>query len=172
MQIAGLEGAHPSELGSDPHPDTNPPRPDEPGKKERIKTLELHEDQGKRRLLEERLAPEIAGREGMDLPFTGKLDPGRLCTALHATCPRRCIPVAAGPTGAPEKSSFCESGKKRRVLGIGVDIVDFVMPLHDDGIEAVEDRSPLVFARVRLFRHDFNLLDPWTAQAPEDIGVD
>src|SRR5512143_1322699 len=90
-------------------------RPEKTGKEERVDPVELHQHEVERGLLQELLAAEIAGREGVDPTREREFHPGGLPAALCARQPGSGISVVAFPALRPEKFLV---GKPREEGGV------------------------------------------------------
>jgi hypothetical protein len=77
----------------------------------------------------------------MDAPFKGEFEPFGCLSARHAVGARGGIGIPASGAAAPEELLRGKTGEKGGVLGVGVDILYFIVLLHDDRIDIEEDRS-------------------------------
>src|SRR5512143_728 len=135
IDIGRLQLGIAAELRLHLHPDPDVLRllrSEKPGKEERVDPVELDQDEVEGGLLQELLAAEIAGGEGVDPPRLRKLHPGGFPTALRARQPGCGISVVALPAPRPEQLLVGESREEGGVLPVGMDIFDVVRLLDDD----------------------------------------
>jgi hypothetical protein len=67
--------------------------------------------------------------------------------------PRGSVDIAATGAAASQESLLRQSGEERRVLGIGMDIVDLVVILDDYRVYTEEDRPLLGLRELGIFSH-------------------
>src|SRR5512141_1196319 len=101
-------------------------RPEKTGKEERVDPVELHQNEVEGGLLQELLAAEIAGGEGMDPPRLREFDPLGLPPALRARQAGSRPGVVAPSARRPEEFPVRKSREEGGVLPVGVNVLDAV----------------------------------------------